>query len=198
MLSRRTLIGSTAVLAAGCGGLDIPFPVLGPPKITPLTWVSRSIAELNTGPGIASFEEKLRRMERNLADDDESPFGPERGRYSLALQYVERYAGSYSDPDAEQFRKPEHLAAWLDEVDVDLVTERRARSGRWASCCHWTGSVGHVDPSTRLPIQETARSTRCRWTRSADAPLRCGLPCAGGCAPPDSSWDWDGWRTRSG
>ena len=43
------------MLAAGCGGLDIPFPELGTPKATPLTWVSRSIAELNTGPGIASL-----------------------------------------------------------------------------------------------------------------------------------------------
>ena len=55
MLSRRTLIGSTAVLAAGCGGPDISLPELGTPRITPLTWVSRSIAELNTGPGIASL-----------------------------------------------------------------------------------------------------------------------------------------------
>ena len=55
MLTRRMLIASTAVLAAGCGGLDIPFPELGTPKATPLTWVSRSIAELNTGPGIASL-----------------------------------------------------------------------------------------------------------------------------------------------
>ena len=50
MLSRRTLIGSTAVLVAGCGGLDIPFPELGPPKIRPLTWVSRPIPESQYRP----------------------------------------------------------------------------------------------------------------------------------------------------
>ena len=66
MLSRRTLIGSTAVLAAGCGGLDIPFPELGAPQIAPLTWLSRPFTGLSTGSRIASFEEKLRRIEREF------------------------------------------------------------------------------------------------------------------------------------
>ena len=49
MLTRRMLIASTAVLAAGCGGPDISLPrVLGTPKITPLTWVSRTIPGLGT------------------------------------------------------------------------------------------------------------------------------------------------------
>ena len=53
----------------------------------------------------------------------ESPFGPTRGRYSLKLpcNTIERYAGPYSEPDTEQFRKPEHLATWLEELAVDEV-----------------------------------------------------------------------------
>ena len=143
MLSRRTLIGSTAVLAAGCGGLEFSLPSLGSPGVTALTWVSRPIPDLNTGPGIASFEEKLRRMERNLADNAESPFGPKHGRYSLALQYFELYAGSYSDPNAEEFRKPEHLAAWLDEVEVDLVT-------LWPDEARALGEMGVLLPLDRF------------------------------------------------
>ena len=203
MLSRRILIGSTAVLAAGCGGLDIPFPELGAPKVTPLTWVSRSIAELNTGPGIASFEEKLRRMERNLADDDESPFGPARGRYSLALQYVERYAGPYSDPDTEQFRKPEHLAAWLEEVEVDLVT-------LWPEEARALGERGVLLPLDRFGGADGSDFEREFFSPHLDAFRENGalyaLPVGAhplmlyydvdyfaqvGVAPPDSSWDWD-------
>ena len=203
MLTRRTLIASTAVLAAGCGGLDIPFPELGAPKVTPLTWVSRSIAELNTGPGIASFEEKLRRMERNLADDDESPFGPARGRYSLALQYDERYAGPYSDPDTEQFRKPEHLAAWLEEVEVDLVT-------LWPEEARALGERGVLLPLDRFGGVEGSDIEREFFSPQLDAFRENGalyaLPVGAhplmlsydveyfaqvGVAPPDSSWDWD-------
>ena len=82
MLSRRVLIGSTAVLAAGCGGLDFPFPELGAPKTAPLTWLSRPFTSLSTGPRISSFEEKLQRIVRELAASTESPFGPTRGRYN--------------------------------------------------------------------------------------------------------------------
>ena len=203
MLSRRMLIGSTAVLAAGCGGLDFSFPELGTPKITPLTWVSRSIAELNTGPGIASFEEKLRRMERNLADDDESPIGPERGRYSLALQYFERYAGSYSDPEAEEFRKPEHLAAWLDEVDVDLVTvwpdEARAlgEMGVLLPLDRFGGADGSdLDKEFYSPVLEPYQVNGTHYALPVDARPQMlhydvDYFAQVGVAPPDSSWDWD-------
>ena len=203
MLSRRTLIASTAVLAAGCGGLDIPFPVLGTPKVTPLTWVSRSIAELNTGPGFASFEEKLRRMERNLADDDESPFGPARGGYSLALQYVESYAGSYSDPAAQEFRKVEHLAAWLEEVEVDIVTlwpeEARALGERGVllPLDRFGGADGSdIEREFYSPLLDAFRENDALYALPVGAdPLMLYYDAEYfaqvGVAPPDSSWDWD-------
>ena len=203
MLSRRTLIGSTAVLVAGCGGLDISFPELGTPKIRPLTWVSRPIPDLNTGPGIASFEEKLRRMERNLADDAESPFGPKHGRYSLALQYFERYAGSYSDPEAEEFRKPEHLAAWLDEVEVDLVTvwpdEARAlgEMGVLLPLDRFGGADGSdLDKEFYSPVLEPYQVNGTHYALPVDARPQMlhydvDYFAQVGVAPPDSSWDWD-------
>ena len=203
MLSRRTLLAGTTVVAAGCGGLEFSFPGLGAPQVTPLTWVSRPIASLNTGPGIASFEEELRRMERNLADDDESPFGPTRGRYSLALQYVERYAGSYSDPNEDEFRKPEHLAAWLDVVEVDLVTV-------WPDEALALGERGVLLPLDRFggadgsdfeqdfysPLLDPFRENGALYALPVGARPRMLYYDADyfaqmGVARPDSSWDWD-------
>ena len=203
MLSRRTLIGSTAVLAAGCGGLDFPFPQLGAPRVTPLTWVSRPIVELNTGPGIASVEEKLRRIERNLAGDAESPFGPVLGRYSLALHYIGPYAGSYSDPDAEEFRKPEHLATWLEEIEVDLVTV-------WPEEARALGERGVLLPLNRFGGADGSEFEREFYSPLLDAyrenNVLYALPVGSdplmlyydadyfaqvGVAPPDSNWDWD-------
>ena len=202
MLSRRTLIGSTVVLTAGCGGLDFSFPELGTPKVTPLTWVSRALPGFSTGPGIFPPEEKLRRMERKLADDDENPFGPMRGRYSLALQYVERYAGPYSDPDAEQFRKPEHLAAWLEEAEVDLVT-------LWPEEARVLGERGVLLPLDRFSGDGSGFNGEF-YSSVLDPNRESGalyaLPIGAGpqmlyydvdyfaqvgVVPPDSSWDWD-------
>ena len=203
MLSRRTLLAATVVLAAGCGGLEFSLPSLGSPGVTALTWVSRPIPDLNTGPGIASFEQKLRRMERNLADDDEGPFGPKHGRYSLALQYFDLYAGSYSDPDAEEFRRPEHLAAWLDEGEVDLVTV-------WPDEARALGGMGVLLPLDRFggaggsdfardfyaPVLEPYQENGTLYALPVDArPLMLHYDvdylAQAGVAPPDSSWDWD-------
>ena len=201
MLSRRTLIGSSAILAAGCGGLDIPFPVLGAPKITPLTWVSHIITGLGPGHLVASPEEKLRRIERILAEDSDSAFGPTRGRYSLTLQYFERYAGPYSDRHAEEYLKPEHLAAWLEEVNADLVS-------LWPEEAHSLGQQGIL-----LPLDQFGEGSglsgefyssvldpyRANGTLYAlpvgakplmlyfDADYFAGI----GVVPPDNSWDWD-------
>ena len=203
MLSRRTLLAATAVLAAGCGGLEFSLPSLGSPGVTALTWVSRPIPDLYTGPGIASFETKLRRMERNLADETESPFGPARGRYSLALQYFDLYAGSYSDPDAEEFRKPEHLAAWLEETEVDLVTV-------WPDEARALGEMGVLLPLDRFGGADGSDFEQDFYSSVLDPYQENGtlyaLPVDArplmlhydvdyfaqvGVAPPDSSWDWD-------
>ena len=55
MLTRRAMIGSTAILAAGCGGLDFSLPRFGAPRQVPLTWLSRPITGLNTGSRIEVF-----------------------------------------------------------------------------------------------------------------------------------------------
>ena len=202
MLSRRTLIGSTAILAAGCGGLDIPFPVLGPPKITPLTWVSRIIPGISPQYLVASSEEELRRIERNLAEDSESSFGPTRGRYSLSLQYFERYAGSYSDPEAEEFYKPEHLASWLNEIGADLVTvwhdEARALGERGAllPLDRFSGDGSGLSGEYYSSVLDYYREKGALYALPVGAdPLMLSFDAdyfeSMGVAPPDDSWDWD-------
>ena len=204
MLSRRTLIGSTAVLAAGCGGLDIPFPRLGAPKIAPLTWVSRPFTSLSTGSQISSFEEKLRRIEGNLVEDNESPFGPSRGRYNLTLRYVERYAESY----AEQYPTPEQLAAWLEELSedekgADLVTlwhdEARAlgEMGVLLPLDQFGGAAGSdFEREFFSPVLDLFRESGTLYALPADAfPLMLYYDvdyfAQAGVTPPDASWDWD-------
>ncbi len=202
MLTRRTLIGSTAVLAAGCGGLDIPFPVLGAPKITPLTWVSHIITGLGPGHLVASPEEKLRRIERILAEDSDSAFGPTRGRYSLSLQYFERYAGSYSDPDAEEFYKPEHLASWLNEIGADLVTvwhdEARALGERGAllPLDRFSGDGSGLSGEYYSSVLDYYREKGALYALPVGAdPLMLSFDAdyfaSMGLAPPNSTWDWD-------
>lgn len=122
MLSRRAFLASAAVLTAGCGGLDFSLPNLRSRQQVPLTWVSRPYTGLINELDLLSFEGKLQKIVSQLAADTQSPFSPGQGGYRLFLQYYEHYAGSYSDPNAEQYRKIDHLAAWLGEIEADLVT----------------------------------------------------------------------------
>ena len=203
MLSRRTLIASTAVLAAGCGGPDSPLLGLRPRQQVPLTWVSRPYTGLINELGPLSFEGKLRRIVQELAADTESPFGPMPGHYHLFLRYVKHYAGSYSDPNAEQFRKIDHLVAWLGEVEVDLVT-------LWADEIRALGETGVLLPLDRFggvdgadfekefyaPVLEPFRASGTLYALPADAfPLMlfydADFFAHMGLAPPDENWDWD-------
>lgn len=203
MLSRRAFLASTAVLAAGCGGLDFSLPGLGPPQQVPLTWVSRPYTGLINELGFMSFEGKLQRIVQELAADTENPFSPAHGRYHLFSRYVEHYAGSYSDPNAAQFRNIEHLADWLGEIEADLVT-------LWDDEVRALGEMGVLLPLDRFggvdgadfekefyaPVLEPFRANGALYALPADAfPLmlyydadhfaQMGIP------PPDGSWDWD-------
>ncbi len=202
MLTRRALIGSTAVLAAGCGGLDIPFPVLGTPKITPLSWVSRTIPGLNPRYLVASPEQNLRLIERELAEDSESTFGPTRGKYSVKLRYERLYAGPYSDRDAEEFLKPEHLAAWLEEIDADLVTvwhpEARAlgEMGALLPLDRFSGDGSGVSGEFYSSVLDPYQANGVLYALPVGAdPLMLSFDAdyfeSMGVAPPDGSWDWD-------
>ena len=109
MLSRRTLIGSTAVLAAGCGFLGSPSKVTGPRQETSLNLAfSDSIYSL-VGQGVAPIE-KYRQAVAELAEDADDPYGFEQGSYSLALRRI----GTFPHWD--------EYAALLEDLEADLVT----------------------------------------------------------------------------
>ena len=164
-----------------------------------------------------------------LNEDIESPFGPTRGRYLLTLNYVERYAWGYGgqnatleqehhseeehdhNPTAEQgstleqehFTTPEQLAAWLEEVDSDLVT-------LWPEEARALGQAGTLLPLYRFGGAEGSDFAREFFPHLLD-PFRengmlFALPVGAnplmlyfdadyfaqqGIAPPDDSWDWD-------
>ena len=110
MLSRRTLIGSTAVLAAGCGFLDSPSKVSGPRQETSLNLAfSDSIASLTGTHGVRPLE-KYQQAVAELAEDADDPYGFEQGRYSLALRRIGMF------PHWDEY------AALLEDLEADLVT----------------------------------------------------------------------------
>ena len=111
MLTRRALIGSTAVLAAGCRFLESRFTTPSLPKETPLTWAVTDWFSTMSGPyRVGRREEDFKWAHRMFTADKENSFAPTRGRYALALQYKERFS------DLGEF------AAWLQESEADLVT----------------------------------------------------------------------------
>ena len=64
MLSRRTLIGSTAVLAAGCGFLESQAKVTGPLQETSLNLAfSDAIASLTGTHGVRPLENSSRQWQ---------------------------------------------------------------------------------------------------------------------------------------
>ena len=116
-------LASTAVLAAGCGGLDFLLSRLGRTSGYSISLgISCTPRFQRWARNFRRLRKKLQRTVRELMENSESLSGPNHMRYILALRYEERYAGFYSDPNAEEFRKSERLAAWLEEVNADLVS----------------------------------------------------------------------------
>ena len=110
MLSRRTLIGSTAALAAGCGFLESQAKVTGPLQETSLNLAfSDAIASLTGTHGVRPLE-KYRQAVAELAEDADDPYGFQQGRYSLALRRI----GTFPHWD--------EYATLLEDLEADLVT----------------------------------------------------------------------------
>ena len=112
MLSRRTLIAGAAALGAvGCGPLESLFSAPSVPQAADLTWAASSrFISLSDAQRELLPQQKYQRALEVLAEDEENPHGPRRGRYRLRLQSV------------DQFPKQEEFAAWLNDLEVDLVT----------------------------------------------------------------------------
>jgi hypothetical protein len=115
MLTRRTLVASSAVLAAGCGPLGSLLTAPSSPKEAELTWVTFDwfigLVNPGTGAGLRP-EEKYQNAVSALADDKENPHGQNRGKYRLTLRHVEQL------PELGEGE----FAGWLDDLEADLLT----------------------------------------------------------------------------
>ena len=189
-LTRRTLIGSTAALTAGCGFLDsqpeAPRPVQG----TGLNWaVYDSYASLAVSQGISALE-KYRQTVAELARDEDNPHGFKQGRYSLDLRRV----GTWPNLD--------EIAALLEDLEADLVTV----SAGTARALGEHGVLLPLDRFSGTAVSELERefypNVLAQFRRGAPYALPVGvrpqvlyydaaLFRREGVPPPHSNWGWD-------
>ena len=109
MLSRRTLIASSAVLATGCSFLNSSSEVPGALQGASLVWATSETFASLVGSQEMTVLEKYREAVAVLAEDDESPLGFKQGQYNLTL----RHTG--------QWLKRDEIAVWLEDIEADLV-----------------------------------------------------------------------------
>ena len=204
MLSRRSLLASTALFAAGCGPLE---PLLSPPSAPQKTELNvvaytRFITLLTLhDPG--SPRQQYKKAVAALEADREHPHGPTRGGYRLTLRFIEEFF-----PEAKWKAPPntplEKVTAVLDGLEADLVTV-------WPALAQWLGRHGLLLPLNRFIGADWETLNREFFPVALDrywadgvlyalpvsaAPLMLYYDVehfrAQGMAPPvGASWDWD-------
>lgn len=134
MLSRRTIIGSTAVLAAvGCGPLKSLYSEPNVIKETELTWASRRFVGLGNPNQVMA----------TLAADEEIPDSPQQARYRLTVCNL------------EQAPRRDDLDAWRNlGADLLTVSVEEARP---------LGEMGVLHALDRFGDANDVRSTRCSF-----------------------------------
>ena len=128
MLTRRSLLASTAVLAAGCSTVGNPLTPPSAPQDAEIKVAAftRSIyLSMPYGNYVPGDDNEVR-YERALAaleEDEDNAYGPKRGGYSLALRFVESFYPPYEEVD-EGPKTDEEIeadrAARLDSVAETL------------------------------------------------------------------------------
>ena len=117
MLTRRTLMATSAGLAAGCSSLESSFSVPSLPKDVELTWGSLGFIGLfEPGVGGRDPETKLRQMVVALEEDTENPDGPAKGHYTLNSQFIDMEG---VDPQPQDI---DEILAWFGNLEVDLLS----------------------------------------------------------------------------
>ena len=224
MLTRRSLLGSTAVLgssavlAAGCSTAWEPFAPPSAPqdaevKVAAFT---RSIYLSMPYGSYVDGDDNEDRFERALValeEDEANAYGPKRGGYSLALRFVENFYPPYEEA-AEEPKTDEEIevareaslasvAETLDTLDADLVTV-------WPHEARWWGEKGLLLPLDRFSGAEESELNREFFPTALNQYRRDGalyaLPVDAaplmlfydpehffnqGVPMPDATWDWD-------
>ncbi len=214
MLTRRSLLGTTAVLAAGCGSLGNPLTPPSAPqdseiKVAAFTrsmYLSLSYGDYVDGN---DNEDRFERALAALEEDDVNAYGPKRGGYSLALRFVEDFAPqieqskTVEEAEASREARLDAVAETLDLLEADLVTV-------WPEEARWWGENGLLLPLDRFSgageselnqeffptVLNQYRRDGALYALPVDAaPLMLyydqeffanqGVPM------PDATWDWD-------
>ena len=117
MLTRRTLMATSAGLAAGCSSLESSFSVPALPKAVELTWGVLSFGALfGRGPERTNPETRILQIAAALEEDTENPNGPLKGRYTLIPKHKRM-----EDIEPQPKSIDEYLA-WFVSLEVDLIT----------------------------------------------------------------------------
>ncbi|MCY4438054.1 MAG: extracellular solute-binding protein [Chloroflexi bacterium] len=215
MLTRRSLLAVPAALAAGCSafGARVSSPVA--PQSSEINVAAfTKYASLSTASGAGGLhespEEKYQQAAAVLAEDRDSPFGPVRGGYTLALRFFEDDYSKMEEPprSQEEFQEGqaaalEAAAGILDSLEADLVTV-------WPEEARWWGRSGLLLPLDRFTGPESTELNRefypsvlnqyqvdgVQYALPVDAaPLMLfydeAYLASLGVPPPDTNWHWD-------
>ena len=160
MLSRRSLLASTTVLAAGCSTVGPPFSAPSTPQPVQLNVAAYTLyvhlaAPFGGDTPRESPEAKYQKAVAALEADTENPYGATRGGYRLALRFLEEFY-PLGEPKTAEEAEAAHaaaldtVAALLDELDADLVTV-------WPEEARWLGERGLLLPLDRFSgVDESA------------------------------------------
>ena len=179
MLTRRSLLGSSAVLAAGCSTVGTPVspsPPSAPQEselnVAAYTRYIHLAGPFGEGALYERPQDKYRQAAATLAKDKENPYGPTRGGYQLALRFVDEFFPSRnqtvsreegataeeaaSDGAGTAFDEEvalDDFAGVLDDLDADLVTV-------WPGEARWLGKHGLLLPLDRFSGAEESALNR--------------------------------------
>ena len=210
MLSRRSLLASTAALAAGCSTLESPPSSPSPPPGVEIRVAAVGQEQFAFGfPFTGWPEEKYIRTVSTLEADKENKLGPTRAGYRVALRFFYEldpvfYQTQISAKEFEEVKTQALKAAeaMLEDFEADLVTVQPHQA-------HWLGREGLLLPLDSFSDSADAALER-EFFPSVVSEFRSsgvlyGLPIAArplmlyydeaflkehDVPPPDASWNW--------
>lgn len=221
MLTRRSLLGSTAVLggaaalAAGCSAFGNPLAMPSAPQATEINLVaSKTYAYLSPpldgGSNFESSEEKYQRAAAALEKDRENPYGPARGRYRLAVRFfndifpfIDGNPKTQEELEAARNRGLKAVAGILRNLEADIVTVRPEEARRWGRDGLLL-SLNHFSGTEQADLEQEFFPSMLNPYREEDALYALPIGAAPlmlfydeafiakqGVSPPDLSWDWN-------
>ncbi len=215
MLTRRSLLAGSAALAAGCSTVGSPLSPPSAPQVAEINVAAYTSYGYLSQPFAgdvfrSSPEEKYQRAVTALEKDKESPYGPARGGYQLALRFFEDNYSIMEEPpksqeevEAAQAAALEAAAGILENLEADLVTV-------WPEEARWWGRSGLLLPLDRFTGPESTEFNQEFYPSVLNQyqvdGAQYALPVGAaplmlyydvehfaeqGISPPDATWDWD-------